>query len=202
TGGRPAGPVYTALVPTQLHRAVTAATHDPDLRATLARLDAVLVGGAATPRPLLERARGLGLRVVTTYGMTETCGGCVYDGVPLPGVRVDVRDHVVHLGGSVLARGYLGRPDLDDAAFTTLEGMRWLRTTDLGALTTARTDDGVRLTVHGRADDVVVTGGVKVPPGPVEDALDGAPGVGQVCVVGVPDAEWGQALTAVVVAAP
>lgn len=186
---------YASLVPTQLHRIVTAARGDvlpPALR-SWADLDAILVGGAATPPALLDRARGLGLRVVTTYGMTETAGGCVYDGVPLAGVRVRV-DGTVMVAGPVLARGYLDRPDLD-AAFEVRDGVRWLRTGDLAELV-----DGV-LHVHGRADDVLVTGGVKVAPAAVERLLAALPGVAEVCVVGLPDEEWGQEVTAVVVPA-
>ena len=188
-------PVYTALVPTQLHR-ILARLEDATLPAGLrpwTDVDAILVGGAATAPGLLDRARDVGLRIVTTYGMTETAGGCVYDGVPLTGVRVRV-DGTVHLAGPVLARGYLGRPDLD-TAFQMHDDVRWFRTGDLGTL--AR---GV-LHVRGRVDDVVVTGGVKVAPAAVEAALAAVRGVGEVCVVGVPDDEWGQVVTAVVVPA-
>lgn len=186
-------PVYTALVPTQLHRILArleGATLPAELR-PWTDVDAILVGGAATAPGLLDRARDVGLRIVTTYGMTETAGGCVYDGVPLTGVRVRV-DGTVHLAGPVLARGYLGRPDLD-TAFQMHDDVRWFRTGDLGTL--AR---GV-LHVRGRVDDVVVTGGVNVTPTAVEAALAAVRGVGEVCVVGVPDDEWGQLVTAVVV---
>jgi O-succinylbenzoic acid--CoA ligase len=179
---------YTALVPTQVTR-ILAAGGEP--LAALAGFDAVLVGGAATPAPLAERAREHGVRLVASYGMTETCGGCVYDGVPLDGVAVRVDGGGrVHLGGPVVARGYLGGPRLPEA-----NGTRWFATDDLG------TWDGVRLTVTGRADDVVVTGGVNVAPRPVEDALLRLPGVAEAVVVGVPDAEWGARVAAVVVLA-
>jgi len=181
---------YVSLVPTQLHRLLD---HDAG-RAALLTYDAVLLGGAATPPALLERARSASARVVTTYGMSETCGGCVYDGSALDGVRVRLgADGTVLLAGPVLARGYLGRPDLDRATFTRDEGVRWLRTNDLGRL------EGGLLTVVGRADDVLVTGGVKVAPAGVERVVAGLDGVGEVCVVGVPDPEWGQAVVAVVV---
>jgi len=184
---------YVSLVPTQLHRLLD------DAGAGLAGLttfDAVLLGGAASSPALLARAKAAGVRVTTTYGMSETCGGCVYDGVPLDGVRTRVDDDGrVLLAGPVLATGYLGRPDLDAEAFVVEGGVRWLRTSDLGELT-----DG-RLTVLGRLDDVLVTGGAKVSPAAVERLVAQLPGVGEVCVVGVPDAEWGQAVTAVVVLA-
>ncbi|GGM33425.1 AMP-binding protein [Promicromonospora citrea] len=200
-----AGPrAYVSVVPTQLHRLVVAAEDgDPAGLAALARFDAVLVGGAATPGPLLSRARAAGVRVVTTYGMSETSGGCVYDGVPLPGVRVRIAEGaedgtgVVELTGPTLAEGYVGDPAATAAAFRTdPDGTRWFRTSDLGRL------DGDRLTVLGRADDVVVTGGVNVAPDAVEEviaehlAARGTPG--EACVVGVPDDEWGQAVVAVV----
>jgi O-succinylbenzoic acid--CoA ligase len=109
-------------------------------------------------------------------------------------VRVALDDDGrILLAGPVLADGYLGRPDLDADAFVQVDGVRHLRTTDLG-----RWSSGV-LTVLGRADDVLVTGGTKVAPAPVEQVLAELPGVGEVCVVGVPDPEWGQAVVAVVV---
>lgn len=187
-------PLYTSLVPTQLHRVLAAAGKSDDLPEALAPLrglDAILVGGAATSVRDLDRARALGLRVVTTYGMTETCGGCVYDGVPLDGVDVRLRGGRVEIAGPVLARGHLGRPDLDAEVFVTDEGRRWLRTSDRGELREGR------LHVLGRADDVLLSGGVNVSPQAVEEAL-AALGL-HACVVGVPDAEWGQAVTAVVV---
>jgi O-succinylbenzoic acid--CoA ligase len=156
----------------------------------LRTFDAVLVGGAAAPENLVEQAKQAGVRVVTTYGMSETCGGCVYDGVPLDGVRVRIVAGVVELGGPVLANGYRLDPDATANAFT--DG--WFRTTDLGTLR-----DGV-LEVHGRADFVINTGGVKVAPAAVEAVLTAQPGVEQACVVDLPSAEWGQIVAVAVVA--
>ncbi|WP_253691246.1 AMP-binding protein [Cellulosimicrobium protaetiae] len=189
---------YASLVPTQLHRLVAAAdAGTPEGAAgldALCALDAVLVGGAATPPALLRRARALGARVVTTYGMTETSGGCVYDGAPLSGARVRVTD-VVEIAGPFLADGYLADPEATADAFRTdADGTRWFRTSDLGRL------DGPAgtLTVLGRADDVVVTGGVNVAPAAVEAVVAEVEGVGEACVVGVPHPEWGQEVVAVV----
>ncbi|MEV8030222.1 AMP-binding protein [Cellulosimicrobium funkei] len=205
---------YVSLVPTQLHRLVEAADAGSADGAAgldaLRSLDAVLLGGAATPPALLRRARSAGARVVTTYGMTETCGGCVYDGVPLPGARVrlvpagDTQGEeagegagVVELSGPFLADGYLDEPAATAAAFRTDDdGTRWFRTSDLGRLD-GPVDSPV-LVVLGRADDVIVTGGVNVAPAAVEAVVGEVAGVGEACVVGVPHPEWGQEVVAVV----
>lgn len=182
-------PGYLSLVPTQLARVLA----DDVAVAALRRLSAILVGGARTAAGLLAAARDAGLRVVTTYGMTETGGGCVYDGVPLPGVAVDVdAESRVWLTGPVLARGYLDDADADRDTFRDRGGRRWLRTADRGSLA-----DGV-LTVHGRLDDVIVSGGLNVSASAVEQALGELPGLGDVVVVGVPDDHWGALVTAVV----
>jgi O-succinylbenzoic acid--CoA ligase len=176
-------PHYTALVPTQLRRLLD----DGAGVEALWQLDAVLIGGAAVDEQLLARAADAGVTVVRTYGMTETCGGCVYDGVPLPGVDVDVDgDGVIRLRGPMLLDGYLwDQPRSGD----------WFTTSDLGRL-----DEGV-LSVLGRVDNVIVSGGVKVPAELVERALRRVPGIGDPVVVGVPDAEWGERVVAVVTGA-
>jgi O-succinylbenzoic acid--CoA ligase len=183
----PAGRRYTALVPTQLRRYLA---DEPD---ALRAFAAVLVGGAATDPALLEQARGAGVAVVTTYGMTETAGGCVYDGRPLDGVRVRVDDDGVRLAGPTLATGYRLDPEGTAAAFAG----GWFRTRDAGTL-----DADGRLTVHGRLDDVVISGGVNVVPLAVEAVLREHPGVADAVVFGRPDPEWGQRVVAAVVAAP
>ncbi|WP_328294576.1 o-succinylbenzoate--CoA ligase [Kineococcus sp. NBC_00420] len=177
--------LLTSLVPTQLVRLLDAGE---EARAALARYRAVLVGSAATPTALLERARAAGIRVVTTYGSSETSGGCVYDGVPLPGVVPALEDGRLTLTGPVLARGYRGMPG--HAAFAGGA----FRTDDTAVL------EGGRVRVLGRVDDLITTGGLKVAPGLVEEALTGLAGVGEVVVVGVPDPEWGQRIVAVIVA--
>jgi o-succinylbenzoate---CoA ligase len=179
------GCAHISLVPTQLQRLLLQAdAHGP---APLAGFSSVLLGGAATPAGLLEAGRDAGVPLVTTYGMTETCGGCVYDGVPLDGVRAEVRDDGrIWISGPVLFTGYLGGPRAPDDG--------WFRTGDLGRL-----DAAGRLTVRGRADDVITTGGHKVVPGEVAAALQSCPGVREVAVVGQPDPEWGERVVAVVV---
>ena len=204
---------YVSLVPTQLHRLLAAADAGSDGGGAgldaLRALDAVLLGGAAAPPALLRRAREAGARVVTTYGMTETSGGCIYDGVPLAGARVRFAARqegeaaagaaagVVELAGPFLADGYLDDPDATARAFRTDgDGTRWFRTSDLGRLDGPA--DRRTLTLLGRADDVVVTGGVNVAPAAVEALVAEVDGVGEACVVGVPHPEWGQEVVAVV----
>lgn len=178
---------YTSLVPTQLIKALD----HPDARAALAHLDAVLLGGAATPAHVLDEARDAGITVVRTYGMSETCGGCVYDGVPLDGVRVRVDDDSrILLGGRPLASGYRGMPE--HPAFAE---PGWFRTDDAGVF-----DDGV-LRVLGRLDEAISTGGLTVVPQVVEAVLAEHPAVREVAVVGLPDGRLGQRVTAVVVPA-
>lgn len=175
-------PVHVSLVPTQLARLV-------DLRADLSVFATVLLGGAAAPAGLLEAAAAAGAAVATSYGMTETCGGCVYDGVPLDGVEVEVRhDGRIRIRGPVLCDGYLDDP----TPVTDPEG--WFTTSDVGAFTA----EG-RLEVRGRIDDMVVSGGENVPTGAVEAALRQHPRVADVAVTGRPDPRWGQAVVAVVV---
>ena len=182
----------TSLVPTQLRRLL--ADPEPGTLAALRRFDAILLGGGRAPDALRAEARRQGLRVRLTYGMSETCGGCVYDGVPLPGVRAREEDGRLWLGGDVVAGGYLGDPELTAAHFRTDDdGVRWFRAEDLGDVDAA----GVR--VHGRADDVVITGGIKVSAGAVQRVVEAVPGVRDALVVGVPDAEWGAAVAALVV---
>ncbi|MGH3384193.1 MAG: AMP-binding protein [Nocardioidaceae bacterium] len=175
---------YVSLVPTQLVRLLA----DPESRSALTAFDDVLLGGAAATPTLLTDSRAAGVRVVTTYGMSETCGGCVYDGVPLDGVgvRLDSTGRI-HLLGPVLFDGYRDRPEL--TAETLVDGQ--LRTPDLGRL-----DDDGRLEVLGRADDVVVSGGVNVPLPAVEQRLREHPAVGEVAVVGADDQEWGSRVVA------
>jgi o-succinylbenzoate---CoA ligase len=182
---------YTSLVPTQLLRLLDAGGAALD---ALLGYDAVLIGGAALDPGLRARAEAAGVRVAATYGMTETSGGCVYDGVPLDGVQVRLdADGRIVLGGPTLAAGYLDDPDATDAAFAEHDGRREFRTGDLGRWTEGR------LEVLGRADDVIVTGGEKIAPAAVERVLVAQPGVQAACVVGLPDPEWGSIVGAALV---
>jgi O-succinylbenzoic acid--CoA ligase len=187
---------YVSLVPTQLGRLLAAG-------ARLDRFKAILLGGAAIPGELLAAATAAGARVVTTYGMTETCGGCVYDGAPLDGVQVggDPLDGVqvggdqegrIRIRGPVLFSRYRLAPALTGDCLR--DG--WFITSDLGFIG----GDG-RLSLRGRADDVINTGGEKVVPAEVEAVLRRCEGVADVAVVGVPDPDWGEQVVAIVVPA-
>jgi O-succinylbenzoic acid--CoA ligase len=182
------GCAHVSLVPTQLRRLL--GERESDMSTPLAGFSSVLLGGAAAPAGLLDAARAARVPVVTTYGMTETCGGCVYDGIPLDGVQVRIgdEDDRIWLAGPVLFSGYRGGP--------RVPGDSWLRTGDLG-----RMDSAGRLVVRGRADDVINTGGYMVVPGEVAAVLQTCPGVRDVAVLGQPDPEWGERVVAVVVPA-
>jgi O-succinylbenzoic acid--CoA ligase len=177
---------YTALVPTQLARLLGGGA-----TGALTTYDGVLIGASATPPALLARARDRGVKVVTTYGMTETSGGCVYDGRPLGGVTVSTTERQrIRVRGPMVFTGYRLRPDITASALH--DG--WYLTSDLGRVT----PDGT-LEVLGRVDDVIVTGGVNVAPHDVAAALHEHPGVQHADVHGRPDATWGQRVVAVIV---
>ena len=207
---------YVSVVPTQLQRILDpadAAPH-PEAVAALARFDAILVGGSALSPTLAQLADSAGLALVSTYGMSETCGGCVYNGRPLDAVEIRTvpddaaldlshftsppshgpKEGRIWLGGDVVAGGYLEDPRQTGEHFRVIDGRRWYRTDDLG-----RTNEDGSLSVLGRTDDVINTGGIKVSAGVVNATLASHPGVRQALVVPVPDAEWGQAVAALVV---
>lgn len=207
---------YASLVAVQLAKAL----RDDRAAAALATLDAVLIGGGPMPAGLAERAAAAGISVVRTYGMSETAGGCVYDGVPLDGVRVRVAgqpttsdhgaaqlatsDHGaaqpatsdygagrIVLGGATLAKGYRNPVDPDPFA-----DAGWFRTDDVGAV-----DASGRLTVLGRLDDAISSGGLTIMPQNVESALATHAAIAECAVFGVPDERLGQRVVAAVVLA-
>ncbi|QCV89125.1 2-succinylbenzoate--CoA ligase [Acidipropionibacterium jensenii] len=185
----PHGRVHVSLVPTQLVDALAS----PRCLEALAQCTSVLVGGAAAGPELLSRARQAGIGVRVTYGMSETCGGCVYDGLPLEGVRVEIdQEHRVRLGGPMVMSGYLDA----DLGIGERDGTRWLTTSDLGHL------DAGALVIDGRADDVIVTGGLKVNASEVAQAVRDTGMVSRAAVLGLDDERWGQLVTAVVVPSP
>jgi O-succinylbenzoic acid--CoA ligase len=177
------GAAHLSVVPTQLRRLL-------DSGADLSVFRTILLGGAAAPPDLPTAAAAQGVRVFTTYGMSETCGGCVYDGIPLEGVSVGIGDDGrIRLAGAPLFTGYRLRPELT----SSVRDGTWFVTQDLGLL-----EDGL-LRIRGRADDVITTGGEKVVAGEVASVLARHPAVKDVVVVGRPDPEWGEKVTAVVV---
>lgn len=185
-------PGYLSLVPTQLAECLDA---DDEVLHAMRRLSAILVGGSASRPGLIERARELGLKVRETYGMTETCGGCVYDGIPLEGVEVRILDKDgqprIAIGGPTVMTRYLdGTAD----PFFEEGGHTWLLTGDLGLITA-----GGQVRVDGRADDIIVTGGLNVAPRQVLDAALTCEDVVDVWVTSTPDEKWGEAVTALVV---
>jgi O-succinylbenzoic acid--CoA ligase len=178
------GAAFVSVVPTMVRRLVEA-----DLG-----LDGLtlLVGGDALDPATAGAARSRGARLVATYGLTETCGGFAYDGVPLDGmeVRLDA-DGAIEVSGPTVMEGYRLDGAATGAAFTT-DG--WLRTGDLGAI-----DADGRLVVHGRAEHVIRTGSEQVWPEEVERVLADHPKVTDVAVTGRPDPEWGAHVCAFVV---
>src|SRR6478735_2041075 len=178
---------YASLVAAQLDRAL----RNPAAAAALASLDAVLIGGGPMPQGVAERASAARISVVRTYGMSETAGGCVYDGVALEGVRIRIDDDGrVVLGGATLAKGYRNPVQPDPFAEPG-----WFRTDDIGAV-----DDSGVLTILGRVDDAISTGGLTVLPQLVEAALATHPDVAECAVFGVTDERLGQRVVAAVVA--
>jgi O-succinylbenzoic acid--CoA ligase len=176
---------YASLVAVQLDKALG----DEAAAAALAELDGVLIGGGPMPAAVAERASAAGISVVRTYGMSETAGGCVYDGVPLDGVQVRIDDGRVVLGGETLAKGY--RNPVDPDPFVE---PGWFRTDDVGVL-----DDSGVLRVLGRVDDAISTGGLTVLPQLVEAAVATHPAVADCAVFGVADERLGQRVTAAIV---
>lgn len=170
-----------SLVPTQLKRLI-------DAGVDLSRFSTILLGGAAIPEDLLRSAVSAGARIVRTYGMTETCGGVVYDGMPLRGVTVAALGGRLRISTPTMMTGYVGLPDL------TSERLRdgWLTTDDAGVV-----EDGI-VRVQGRVDGIIVSGGEKIAPEEVRRALLGHPDVRDAAVVGIPDLEWGQKVGALV----
>lgn len=178
---------YTSLVPVQLARLVEAAEGGArEVGSALRRFDGILVGGQALDRGLRERAEALGARVLATYGSSETAGGCVYDGVPIGPTVVREVDGLLEISGPTLAEGYLSDPERTAAAFHEEDGVRWYRTGDLGEVR-----DG-RVSVHGRSDNVIISGGEKVLLDTVERLVRSWDGLGDAVVVAAEDARWGQ----------
>lgn len=163
----------------------------------LGRVDAsvfrkVLLGGAAPPEELPEN-------VVSTYGMTETGSGVVYDGQPLDGVEVAIGDGSLGAAGEILLRGPMLMRAYRDGTDPRLEG-GWFPTGDAGSIEGSLGRGGL-LQVRGRMAEVIVTGGEKVWPGGVESLLVRHPSIAEAAVAGRADPEWGERVVAFVVPA-
>lgn len=192
--GTAGGGEHISLVPTQLRRLVDLVERGALAADSLAGWRTILVGGAHLDPDLYERARAHGARIITSYGMTETCGGCVYDGRPLRDVEVARHeDGRIRLRGPLLFSGYLTGSEAAPSPGVDADG--WFTTGDLGAF-----EDG-RLQVLGRQDDIIVSGGENVPADTVTATLQRHPDVAEAAVIGVPDDEWGQRVVTVVVPA-
>ena len=173
---------YTSLVPTQLARLLSATEKDELILQCLRSFRAILVGGQSTPEELRNKARDLGIKIVVSYGMTETSGGCVYDGIPLDGVRLKIApDSRLLISGKTLAENQ------DD----------WIFTNDLAELT----DQG-ELNIIGRADRVVISGGLKVSLDRVEYLASLLPGVEQIAAVALADSEFGERIGIAYIGSP
>ena len=176
---------YTGLTPMQLAKAMDSLEGIEALRT----FDAILVGGAATHPQLLDAAEKLRITVVTTYGSSETAGGCVYSGTPIPGARVRIgEDGRILLGGPMIAQGYR---NVDSSAFSVDDsGTAWFATSDAGAFV------GNTLNVTGRLDAIINSGGLKLHPEQLEQHILRVPGVEAACVVGIPEPRLGQMIVA------
>ncbi|RKW71354.1 AMP-binding protein [Galactobacter caseinivorans] len=192
----PSERLYTSLVPTQLTRLVQ--DPDPAVRSALLEYSAILVGGGRAPDATRAAAREAGLAVVLTYGSAETCGGCVYDGAALPGVSVRSVDGRLRLGGPMVAAGYLGDPERTAEHFVTdADAVRWYITDDLGQVS----EDGT-VSVSGRTDDVINTGGVKVSAQEVQRVIESVDGVQEAFVAGVAHRDWVETVAVALVVRP
>ena len=170
---------YTSIVPTQLFRALHG---DEELLNSLRKSKAVLVGGAAIHDHLLAEAKLADINAVTSYGMSEMSGGCIYNGIPLQGVEVEIREQGrIALRGPMRATEYLG------ASTPLADAAGWFVTSDSGEII-----DG-KLIVSGRIDDQIISGGEKISLGAIDEFLNGGKEyLFMSCAI--VDPEWGQQL--------
>ncbi|MGI8427442.1 MAG: class I adenylate-forming enzyme family protein [Actinomycetota bacterium] len=175
-----------SLVPTALAKLFKA-------EVDLSHYSTVLLGGAPIPGDLLDESRRRDVRVVTSYGMTETAGGCVYDGIPLDGVEIELAREQILIRGPVLFSRY--RLDEDLTAHSLKKS--WFHTADRG-----KVDENGKLRVLGRMDDLIITGGENVSPTQVEEILEQHPAISEAAVTGLPSKTWGQKVAAAIVLNP
>ncbi|MGO1543941.1 MAG: AMP-binding protein [Gulosibacter sp.] len=199
---------YVSLVPVQLHRLVESVTSEEfsfvereRISARMGRFDGILVGGQSVPAHIVKTAREYGWPIVMTYGSSETAGGCVYNGVPLRGVSARLEDGEIWLAGPMLAAGYLDDPERNAATFVDADGQHWYRTSDAGTVDPAYDPETARgqvptqrISVTGRMDNVIISGGIKVNLDEVERIVQRIPGFETAVAVAVPSEEWGQSV--------
>ena len=173
---------FTAIVPTQLFKALNG---DLQLLAHLVDAKAVLVGGAALTTDLHLQAEKAGINIVVTYGMTETSGGCVYNGLPLEGIEISITpEKRIAIKGPVLAHTYLGAEALWDTQYK--DG--WFHSSDIGRI------ENEKLIVEGRSDDVIISGGENISLSAIESSLHAHFPHKNFAAFSVKDSKWGDAL--------
>jgi o-succinylbenzoate---CoA ligase len=173
---------FTAIVPTQLFRALNG---DTELLEHLQSAKSVLVGGAALDHKLRDQAIAAGIKIVESYGMTETCGGCIYDGLPIGDTSVEIDENgLIKIATSSLATTYLN----DEAGWISKLSGKFFTTSDLGEVV-----DG-KLKVTGRADGIIISGGENISLKQVEDLLRKEFAGIQCAAFAIKDLQWGQAL--------
>ena len=162
---------YLSLVPTQLARLSEAVDLDPMVFSSLRKFEAILIGGQRPDFAVMQKLKAMGINLISTYGMTETSGGCVYDGEPIGDTQLRITDDQLEVSGSVLANNL---PE-------------WFSTNDL-----ARFDSSGKLEILGRADRVIISGGLKVSLDRVEEISKEIAGVTEIVAVGIEDKEFGE----------
>jgi len=178
---------FTAIVPAQLFKALNG---DDALLQHLVEAKSVLIGGAALPDDLRKQGEEAGITIVTTYGMTETTGGCVYNGTPLDGIEISITpENFVAIKGAVLAETYIGAEQIWDSA--TKDG--WFISADLGKF------EGGKLIIKGRSDDVIISGGENISLGHIERTLQARFPEVTFAAFAISDPQWGDSLHLAVV---
>jgi len=180
------GAQFISIVPTQLHRAIQ---NRDSLFDNLLAAKKVLVGGAPISQTLIDEANECGISIVTSYGMTEMSGGCIYNSLPLSGVemRIDANG-LINLKGPMIASSYFGDKESTRKHFQS----GWFITSDVGAINNGE------LEIIGRSDDLIISGGEKISAVKVESLIRSHFPDLEIIVIGISDIEWGQALRVVI----
>ena len=173
---------FISIVPTQLHKALTT---DAKLLEHLTAAEAVLVGGGPISEKIKKDAASKHIKIVTTYGMTEMCGGCIYNQKPMDGVEVRISTSgLIQLSGSMMASGYLSA----SGQVSQIDKNGWFESNDLGEVS-----NGL-LKVLGRADDVIISGGEKISLALVEEMIAKIYPAQELITFAMQDEVWGQQL--------